>query len=235
MTDRDLIEQLNKKIDDVQLPDRVLDNLLLEMRKQKAENSSKTTAKRSKFRITARMRNAIAVCSVALIMVVAIPLASGTFANKSIPNPTSALNPPTPAPFPYAISTRMMPNVVSYTEIDTLAKDNVALPMNFAKANENTTTIFETDGQITLIKQLYSLTDNKQIVIDVDLSNSNNSVEKVVGNYAYDNLDIMLTNKVPEGGCLKFDFNNAKYYISFQNFKEYDILKEIIDDIQKDK
>lgn len=225
MKDKTIFEQLNKEIESVELPNEILDNILLEMRREKARKLESVKEKKRGFKFTARMRNAVAVFSVALLMIVAIPVSQTLMKDNTV-------SPPTPNPM--MISPRFIENQVDYTEVDAIVSKNIALPMNFAKENSNYTTLVYDGSEVSLVKQSYNFEDNSMIIIDIDLNSSNDVKVVPIENYDLDGMDVQLINKNKSSGTLKFDFNNAVYYISFQSLQSKDNIQLIIEDILKD-
>ncbi len=234
MREKDIIEQLNKEISDIEVNDRVLNNVLLKMREAKREEAYKST-KKEKINFYKWLKPMTAVVACAVVMLVAIPFIGS---NNTDPSPIGMYS---SEQTPMSPRTEVKNNEVELDEVDIILGRNVRLPMKYEGMELEVVTLTKLqDNANTLIDMNYvDTTDfSSNILITVVVSENNErpiideTLYRYKGIVADTEVD-MTTNGEERSGGIYFAIKDVDYFIDYYNTDILEVEK-IVKCIQAD-
>ncbi len=222
MSENMLKNQIDKEIESVEISEKVLSNILLEMRKQKLQ-SENSVKERKPFRFTARIRNAIALAACAVLMVVAIPFA--------VQNPGVAENPMTPTT--HSARSYQMEKITKENLVETFP--NLNLPSEKILGVAPKCEVIYQNHKAVAGKADYLIGKNQELLVEFDSTNSSSmgfSVEKTVEIKGV-KVDVIASFMDEYSGMVTFNYNNLQYILSFKGCNDCAIAKSVLESIIK--
>ena len=224
MQDFDIKEQLNREIESVELPDRVLNNLLLKMREEK---SAVATKKKPWYAIPKRFQSAIAVCGLALVMVVALPFAlKGNEGNVGI----SEAKVPNPQSF---ISSKSVDVVeVPFKELAEKVPEGVSIPIGDENAKMSSYVLVGHSNTVNGVKVGYEYGNDTAIIIDMQIGGTN-PMESFEDNEKIDiaGKEVGKSSYPNNSGTYILTIDKVIYYVSYVNLEDTTKVEKIIEDL----
>lgn len=226
MEKKEILEQLNREIENEQLPTTPLYNVLREMRKKK-EKKPTILSKLSKR----NLRRIVAICSALIVVAVISPLVFNSFVllnDKSVSTTGEGYSPQHTQPVP-------CPSIVTKSENDSYGK-NVKYSWAEEQSVENISDVKEFEGEEQTIKYSYNnekylptiyYGDKVTIKINTDkkvyVGNKLNINEKIKGVKVFGS-----TNK---SGKIVVEVVENQIVIQYKNIDNYDNLMALIEKI----
>ena len=226
MEELDLKKQLNKEIESVEISDRVLNNLLLKMREEKSKVVEK---KRPWYAIPKRFQSAVAVCGIALLMIIALPLAMGGNGDDNVLRSQDGFQVETQN---FAQSKSVNVVELPFKELEERMPKGIAIPKGDSEANMTAYIMMGHSNTINGANVGYEYQDDKYIMVEMQIGGSDpteyfDGQEEVTIGGAKVIKDAYRNN----AGTYLFTLRETNYYVSYVNITDIAKVEKIIEEL----